>query len=316
MVDRRLLVLGAAAAGLLAILLDAAATIGDALPARPEIAFASERHGNTDIYLIRTDGTGLRRLTRSRGRDASPTWSPDGSQIAFRSDRDGNDEIYVMNADGSNQRNLTQNPATDYSPAWSPDGREIAFASDRGGDATTLNDIWVMDADGASPRQLESHVGIDEYPVWSPDGSTIAFACTNGVILPQRVGDFEVCSMHADGTGITRLTDAPGITLAWSWSPDGRRIALDSSRRDHPIGLDEGGDLLLIDPDGSNLVALTRGPALDAQPVFSPNGKQIAFTSNRGRHRRYGLFLMRADGSHIRPLTHGPGQDADPAWRT
>jgi Tol biopolymer transport system component len=278
-----------------------------------EIAFSSDRNGNTDIYVIRADRGGLRRLTRDPGVDMSPTWSPDGRRIAFRSNRDGNDEIYVMNADGSDQHNLTQNPASDYSPSWSPDGRTIAFASGRFGDDKTLDDIWLMDAEGGNPRQLTSHVGIDEYPVWSPDGRTILFTCTNGIILPQRVGDFEVCAMDADGTHVRRLTDAVGVSVAWSWSPDGRTIAFDSSRSHNPSGVGAGGGLFLMNPDGSGVRALTHGAAYDAQPIFSPSGKQIAFGSNR-QHHGYCIFIMNADGSHKRRLTRGPS-DGDPAWR-
>ena len=71
-----------------------------------------------DIYVMRADGTRVRRLTDSAGLDEGPVWSPDGTKIAFSSDRDGQQEIYVMDADGSNPRRLTANPARDESPDW------------------------------------------------------------------------------------------------------------------------------------------------------------------------------------------------------
>src|SRR6266571_2576425 len=85
-----------------------------------------------EIYVIRADGRGQGRLTRSRAKEIAPAGSPDGRRIAFASDRDGKLELYVMNADGSGQRRLTRSAANAF-PAWSPDGRKIAFVSDRDG---------------------------------------------------------------------------------------------------------------------------------------------------------------------------------------
>jgi WD40-like Beta Propeller Repeat len=71
-----------------------------------------------DIYVMRADGTHVRRMTDSPGLDEGPEFSPDGTKIAFSSARDGQQEIYVMDADGSNPRRLTDNPARDESPDW------------------------------------------------------------------------------------------------------------------------------------------------------------------------------------------------------
>lgn len=88
--------------------------------AQGKIAFASDRDGNDEIYVMNADGSNQHRLTDNPTRDWDPAWSPDGMKIAFVSYRDGNAEIYVMNADGSNQHRLTNSPTWDWFPAWSP----------------------------------------------------------------------------------------------------------------------------------------------------------------------------------------------------
>jgi formylglycine-generating enzyme required for sulfatase activity len=82
------------------------------------LAFASDRNGDFEIYLMNPDGSGQVQLTDTTGENTTPSWSPDGTQIVFASNRDGNWEIYVMNADGSSQTRLTDNPADDDFPDW------------------------------------------------------------------------------------------------------------------------------------------------------------------------------------------------------
>jgi Tol biopolymer transport system component len=224
------------------------------------------RRDNVDVWVMDLPSKRLHRLTTDPGLDFSPTWSPDGRRIAFRSDRRGNDEVFVMNADGTGQRNLTRNPASDYSPAWSPDGRTIAFATDRAD--PTGNDVWLMDADGSNPRPLVQQGGIDEYPTWSPDGSRVAFGCTLGRILASRVGDFEVCVVNADGTGLRRITDAPGISSAAGWSPDGSLIVFASNRDQAPGSVIPCGDIFVIRPDGTGATLVAPIPRNEQDGQF------------------------------------------------
>ena len=91
----------------------AAGTFVPGVPAEP-----GKEAEEKDIYVMRADGTHVRRLTDSPGLDEGPVWSPDATKIAFSSDRHGQQEIYVMDADGSNPRRLTDNPARDESPDW------------------------------------------------------------------------------------------------------------------------------------------------------------------------------------------------------
>ena len=113
-----------AAVTLAACLLMLVAAVASAKTAgNGKIAFASDRDGNSEIYVMDADGSNQTRLTNNRGRDLDPVFSPDGKKIAFTSDRDGNSEIYVMNADGTGQMNLTNDPAQDPSPPGRPIAR-------------------------------------------------------------------------------------------------------------------------------------------------------------------------------------------------
>ncbi|HJV32137.1 MAG TPA: hypothetical protein VJ558_08060, partial [Bacillales bacterium] len=98
---------------------------------RSKIAFASNRTGNSNIWVMNADGTNPTQLTNVPFDDKNPTWSPDGNQIAFASNRAGDidliDSIWVMDNDGTNITQLT-NDEDDNQPAWSPDGTQIAFA--------------------------------------------------------------------------------------------------------------------------------------------------------------------------------------------
>src|SRR2546430_113950 len=90
-------------------------------PDGTKIAFATNRDGNDEIYVMNADGTNAVNVTKSAFADDGPAWSPDGTKIAFYSDRDGSDvAIYVMNANGSGVVKLTSSAVPDELPAWSP----------------------------------------------------------------------------------------------------------------------------------------------------------------------------------------------------
>src|SRR5207253_7382581 len=137
----------------------------------------------------------------------------------------------------------------DYSPAWSPDGSLIAFASSR--DDAAGNNVWTMSADGSAPQALTHERGINEYPQWSPDGSRVAFNCSRGRVLASGVGDFEMCVVNTDGSGLSHITDAPGVSEAAGWSPNGTMIMFSSNRDQDPSSVSACGDLFTDGADGS-----------------------------------------------------------------
>lgn len=126
------------------------------------IAFTTNRDGNQEIYVMKTDGTEQVNITNSPADDFFPRSTRSGGLIAFASTRDGNQEVYAMDADGGNQTNVSNNPAQDTYPSWSPDAEWIVFASDRGGDF----EIFVMRSNGTDLFNLTNNPAQDLFPAW------------------------------------------------------------------------------------------------------------------------------------------------------
>jgi len=260
---------------------------------------------DTFVYVVNANGSGLTRLTKGPTRDFDPAWSPDGKRIVFRSERDGSSQIYVMNADGTGQRNISRTAEDNWGPAWSSDGAWIAFNSARGTGNTKMYG-YVMTPDGSDVRKL-SDIWV-EYPAWSPDGKRIAFMS----MMPDAFGTnphYEIHVMNADGSGLKRLTHAPGENGWPAWSPDGKKIAFTSARDDRGSSGDLGPffDIYVMDADGSNQIRLTRG--FGQFSAWSPDGRYILFASGGA------LAVVRADGSGQTQLPLGLSGDLGfPDW--
>lgn len=110
-------------------------------PDGKHLAFGSSREGDFEIYIMDAGGSGVQRVTHSRGLDMRPDWSPDGKRLAFTSNRDGNYEIYVIDTDGRNTRRITHNGERDDFPSWHPDGKRLVFIGERSG----RTDLYLVD---------------------------------------------------------------------------------------------------------------------------------------------------------------------------
>ena len=247
-------------------------------------------------------------LAQDPAADEFPVWSLDGQHIAFSSDRDGDYDIYLMSADGSNLTQLTDDPAADTHPSWSPDGRRIAYVSlDRRHLGEYTHDLRAMNADGTNDVALIARSDdVLRSPVWSPNGQYIAFNEDNAGRIPQ-IAVFDLNSRSAET--LTSLFKAENPL----WSPDRQHILFEAIDRSKLYSsIPEQSDVFVIDADGSTLANLTDDDGWDRSPSWSPDGRRIAFSSDR--NGEYDIYVMNANGSAVTQLTDAPGRDFLPSW--
>jgi Tol biopolymer transport system component len=205
-------------------------------------------------------------------------------RLAFGITVDGNTDIYSVLPNGQALRRLTDDPGFDACPAYSADGKRIAWCGPGG--------IWLMNHDGTDKRQLTT---FGFFPDISPDGRTIVFGGA-----PSGSTNADIWAIDLESGNLTRLTDAPGLDQFAAWSPDGTKIAFQSSR----TGIAQ---VWVMDPNGSDQTQLTFDPVpKDQLPDWSPDGTRIAFVERT--HPVGGdIWVMNADGRDAHPIT----SDAD-----
>lgn len=215
------------------------------------------------IFVARSDGTGVRRVTPVDDLLDDPAWSPDVRRIAYSRSPYG---IWVVNADGSGRRQLCDKTSVgacgDY-PAWSPDGRRLAYIDDWDG-----SDLAVMDVARNAHRRLLTFAGEPAHVDWSPDGKQIAFA--GYAPKPAYEGGWEgIWLVNADGRGLRRFVANMHYPR---WSPDGKKLLA--------IGGNEGGymdNIYVVDPRGKPTLVVKRRGVLSAS--WSPDGTRIAYSA-------------------------------------
>lgn len=195
---------------------------------------------------------------------------------------------------------LTVWPTSQASPPTSASGK-IVFVSNRDGN----NEIYVMNADGSNQSRLTNDPADDGGPAWSPDGSKIAFTSN------RAGGNYDVWLMNADGTNPVRLTNDPAYDGGPDWSPDGTQLVFTSGRTNKS-------DIYIMNADGTGQMPIPNANWIldDGDPVFSPDGRKVAWGTNQPGFR-FDIFTINLDGTAKTNFSNGGGSGGNgtvPAW--
>ncbi len=258
-------------------------------------------------------------------RPGSVALSPDGRTVAYTqrevdwSDNEYITQIWLADATGGGApRQLTRGKKSSDGPSWSPDGKQLAFLSERSG----KRQVYTLDLSGGDATQITStEDGVLDF-AWSPDGRSMALNILDGKTAArkerdERYGDLELhdedpilSHLHIVDLATKqtrRLTEGAYAVGRYSWSPDSSEIAFDH-RINRDLGNDFDADISAVKlADGSVRPLVTR-PGLDATPLWSPDGREIAFTTTGGNaagyyYSVYAIGIVSASGGTPRSLT-------------
>lgn len=270
------------------------------------IVFSRYAGQQQSIWRVPAIG-GTPRMLVEHGSDAD--CSPDGSQIAYiGSSTDSTSEnvlIVVAKSDGSGAREVWAKPnVIAASPRWSPDGRHVAFVV--AGNQNNPNAIGVVEVATGRTRIFPSpHAAVLSSPAWDGDGGMIV-AEGEGIVALQRGASarlFRLDPRSGHWRALGWITDYPVIM---DLAPDGRIVMSALVARQNLVEAPVGAR------DLAESRTLTSGLVIDRQPVFSPDGKSVMFSSNRGG--TLDLWEVSLEGGELHRLTDDPADDWDPAY--
>ncbi len=303
------------------------------------LIFQSEREpGNPffQIYILDLESGDSHRVSPGIGKTTCAFFRPNSDEVLFASthldpqalikqqeeiefraagkkrrytwDYDGQMDIFSAHRDGSNLKRLTDAPGYDAEGSYSPDGSKIVFCSTRDGfpidklplekqkqmeiDPAFFGEIYIMNADGSHQTRLTNWPGYDGGPFFTPDGQRIVWRH-----FEENGMHADVYTMRLDGSDVRRLTEFGAMSWAPYFHPSMEYVIFASNK----LGFSNF-ELFMVDAPGEREpVRVTFTDGFDGLPVFSPDGKQLCWTSNRTADKKSQLFI--ANWNHEAALT-------------
>src|SRR5215469_96923 len=281
----------------------------------------------------------IKQLT-SGGENAEAYWSPDGKRLIFQSTRGDSkcDQIYVMNADGSNQHRVSNGEGRTTCGYFLGDNKHILYASTHlAGPACPPDadrskgyvwavypsyDIFVANDDGSDPGRITTANGYDAE-------ATVSWKTNKIVYTSLASGDLDLCTMNPDGSGKKQITHSYGYDGGAVFSRDGKQIVWRAGHPATPETRQKYADLLkenltspfkmelfISDAQGGHIKQLTDFGCASFAPTFTPDGKQILFSSNKHDcdGRKFELYLINTDGTGLKQMTNFDGFTSFPEF--
>ncbi len=283
------------------------------------LAFASDRHGNFDVFVVPASGGPARRLTAHSGADVPTSFTADGARVLFTATRHDAPqalvaglslpELYSVPVEGGRPRLELTTPALGAKPG--PDGATLVYTDVKGFEnpwrkhhtSSVARDVWI--ASGGKHRRLTDYKGEDRDPAWSPDGKTIFY-------LSEASGSFNVWSRPADGSGapeqVTKhgphpvrfLTAAGDGTLCYAY--DGQIWTKRTGREPRPLRI----AVAAGERTNSEETEVSRDGATEF--ALSPEEDEVAFVV-RGE-----VFVASVEHGTTKRITSTPEQERNVSW--
>lgn len=228
-----------------------------------------------------------------------------GGLIAFVSDRTGGFDLHTIHTITGEKNHYPTGEDCSYcaeNPHWSSDGSKIIFSGKVYNSSLSIygQEIFIYDYATDEIRMISDWDG-GYAPNLSMDGEKIAF-------ISGREGALRLYTMNINGRNVKKFTDGLGyVVSAPSWSPDGRSVVLA-----HAENIQADAEIIRVDLNGLGFEKLTDNSVSDVDPVWSPDGRKIAFVSKRDGNSE--IYIMNADGTEPTRMTFTDSQERWPQW--
>ncbi len=267
--------------------------------ANPLIAFSSDatKNDKQQIFIMDSNGDGVKEVCYKDLDCYSPRFSPDGRKIVFCATNVVSDFIYMVDLDDSSTFTLPKFIDGGTDPVFSPDGKYLMYRSEKNDN----NAIYILDiaADESFPI---SDGSLSTHAKFSPDGNKVIYSSSLNENFDLVVLDLNDTTDDAQKT----IANSKDAELYGTFSPDGKSIAYSS------FDINYKGTIHICDANGKNNSAISKGMGSSYNPKFSPDGKKLAFISDKTGN--FEVYTCNRDGSGIKQITSKKGSTVEFDW--